>query len=225
MLEYKDLTGSIKDIDAKGRRVSGYLSTFDVLDKHGDIIEKGAFTKTLNERKADIFFLNQHNWAQPFGKFDQIMEDEKGLYFVSNPFPDTSYANDAIKLYEAGILNEHSIGFVTMKDEVKEQTRYIKEIKLYEGSVVTVGANSQTPFTGFKSGIEQIQDQTKKIMKALRSGTFTDETFTLLEIALKQLQLEAVEYGKSLAKPDASTSTNEPIDQVKAIYEYLNEKK
>ena len=222
ILQYKDLGGSVKDVDVKSRKISGYLSTFDVKDKHDDIIVKGAFTKSLSERKDQIFFLNQHNWAQPFGKFETLYEDAKGLYFVSNPMPDTTYANDAVKLYEAGILNEHSIGFITVKDEWNEgeKTRYIKEIKLYEGSVVTVGANSQTPFTGFKRDLKEIQDHTNKILKAFRSGTFTDETFMLLEVALTQLQAEAVEYGKSLMEPSKDTPSIEPINI--AIDNFLN---
>lgn len=229
ILEYKDLIGgSVKDIDSKGRRVSGYLSTWDVKDSYGDIVVKGAFSKTLKERGDDIFFLNQHNWKQPFGKFDTLMEDDKGLYFVSQKMPDTSYANDVLKLYEAGILKEHSIGYVTMKDDLDKEdgTRYLKELKLYEGSVVTIGANRDTPFTGFKASMQEVNEQTKKILKALRNGDFTDDTFSLLEIALKQLQMEAYELGKkTLQEPSGDTPKAEPFNPAEAIYEYLKSKK
>ena len=209
----------------KGRRVSGYLSAFDNKDHDGDIIVKGAYAKSLKERKNDIFFLNQHNWAQPHGKFDELKEDSTGLYFVSNPFVSgVSYSDDTLKLYEAGIIKEHSVGFITIQDEVKADVRYIKEIKLYEGSNVTLGANSNTPFTGFKSSMKDIDDQSKRIVKALRDGTFTDETFILLEVALKQLQKEAYELGKkSLTEP--SLDTPEPIEQyTKTINDYIKQR-
>ena len=225
ILDYKSHFGEIKDIDMKGRRVSGYLSSFDNKDSDGDIIVKGAYSKSLKERKDQIFFLNQHNWAQPHGKFDELKEDGKGLAFVSNPLIDTSYSMDTLKLYEAGIIKEHSVGFITVKDEVKSDARYIKEIKLYEGSNVTLGANSNTPFTGFKSSLKEIDEQSKKIMKALRDGTLTDETFVLLEIALKQLQKEAFELGKkSLKEPSKDTQSEPMIEEAKAIYEFLNRK-
>lgn len=225
ILDYKSHFGEIKDIDMKGRRVSGYLSSFDNKDSDGDIIVKGAYSKSLKERKDQIFFLNQHNWAQPHGKFDELKEDGKGLAFVSNPLIDTSYSMDTLKLYEAGIIKEHSVGFITVKDEVKSDARYIKEIKLYEGSNVTLGANSNTPFTGFKSSLKEIDEQSKKIMKALRDGTLTDETFVLLEIALKQLQKEAFELGKkSLKEPSKDTRPEPMIEEAKAIYEFLNRK-
>ena len=93
----------------------------------------------------------------------------------------------------------------------------IKEIKLYEGSNVTLGANNNTPFTGFKSyNLKQVNDQYKQILKAYRNDTFTDETFGLLEIALKQLQAQMFELGKqSLETKTADSVTdievNKPI--------------
>jgi HK97 family phage prohead protease len=219
ILEIKDFTGSVKDVDTKGRVITGYLSSFGNKDHDGDVIVKGAYSKSITERKNQIFFLNQHNWQQPLTKFNVLQEDEKGLYFESMPLPDTSYANDVMKLYEAGVLKEHSVGFVTVKSDYKkeEDTRYIKEIKLYEGSVVTLGANSNTPFTGFKSTMKEVDEEVKTILKAMKAGTFTDETFTLLEIALKQLQLNAIELGKkSLTEPLQGTQP-EPIGHIKEV--------
>jgi hypothetical protein len=78
-----------------------------------------------------------------------------------------------------------------------DDANIIKEYKLYEGSNVTLGANPNTPFTGFKSlTIKEVNDHYKLVLKAFRNGTFTDETFGLLEIALKQLQVQSYELGK-----------------------------
>lgn len=232
MIEYKDYVGGVKDIDSKGRVITGYLSAFGNKDFDGDIIEKGAFQKSIDERMSQMFFLNQHNWQQPLSKFQVLKEDEKGLYFESRPLPDTSYGNDVMKLYEAGVLNEHSIGFNVIKADYDRDTdiRHIKEIKLYEGSVVTLGANNQTPFTGFKElTLEDYQKEqkrlateTRKILKAYRNGDFTDETFTLLEIAIEQLQKQSYELGKiSLKEP--SIDTHEGADAVEKEVEILNE--
>ena len=218
--EYKNYTSSVSDIDLKGKRVTGYLSSFGNKDYDGDIIQKGAFAKSILERKNDIFFLNQHNWAQPHGKFEELIEDNKGLYFVSSPLIDTTYSMDTLKLYEAGIIKEHSIGFNTIKDEVKEGVRIIKEVKLYEGSNVTLGANSQTPFEGFKSYTPQeIKDETKKLLKAFRNGTFTDETFGLLEIAIMQLLQKAIDTNKNHLEP--SIDTPQPNKEKEILTNYL----
>ena len=219
LFEYKSILGEVKDIDTKKRVVTGYLSAFGNEDFTGDIMMRGAFTKTLNERKNQIFFLNQHNWSQPHGRFNVLMEDEKGLYFESEPLIDTTYSSDLLKLYEAGIIKEHSIGYVTTNSDKDEKgRRLLKEVKLYEGSNVTLGANPQTPFTGLKTTLKELNYQQKSIINAIRKGNFTDETFVLLEIALKQLQLEAYEIGKkeSLPKPlEDDTSLIEPISLIK----------
>jgi uncharacterized protein len=219
IFEYKSILGELKDIDTKKRIVTGYLSAFGNEDYSGDIMVRGAFTKSLKERKNQIFFLNQHNWAQPHGRFNVLQEDEKGLYFESEPLIDTTYSSDLLKLYEAGIVKEHSIGYVTVDKEIdKKGRRLLKEVKLYEGSNVTLGMNPDTPFTGFKSNIKELNQQQKAIITAMRKGTFTDETFVLLEIALKQLQLEAYELGKkeSLQEPSANdTLIIEPISQIR----------
>jgi len=201
--------GTTKNVDTQKRIVTGYLSTFGNIDLDGDIMEKGAFTKTLAERKDQIFFLNQHNWQQPLSKFAVLEEDAKGLYFETNPIPDTTYGDDVLKLYDAGVLDQHSIGFKTIVGEYNNKTdlRTIKEVKLYEGSVVTMAANPQAVLIGVKGyTLEQVQDKEKQIIKAFKNGTFTDETFVLLEIALKELSLQAYELGKT-----DSLEVKEPI--------------
>lgn len=219
ILKYKSIFGSVKDIDMKNKIVTGYLSSFDNKDYDNDIILRGAYKKSIAERKNDIYFLNQHDWKQPHGKFNVLEEQPQGLYFESTPMIDTTFSMDAMKLYEAGIVKEHSIGYQVVKSEFskKDDANIIKEIKLYEGSNVTLGANNNTPFTGFKSyNLKQVNDQYKQILKAYRNDTFTDETFGLLEIALKQLQAQMFELGKqSLETKTADSVTdievNKPI--------------
>ena len=74
-------TGAIKDIDIKSRIVTGYLAAFGNVDSDNDIIEKGAFSKSINERFNDIFYLQQHDWTRPLGKFTKLEEDEKRSIF------------------------------------------------------------------------------------------------------------------------------------------------
>jgi HK97 family phage prohead protease len=211
LLEYKNFTAEIKDIDAKTMTVTGYWSKFGNVDYDDDIIASGAASKTIAERgpmgSNEIFFLNQHNWSQPHGKPTVLEAQEKGIYFESKIAP-TSYGKDALVLYAEGIVVQHSIGFSTVKADYDQKTgvRTIKEIKLYEGSNVTLGANPETPFTGFKSlTMAEINDQISKMIKLLKDGSLTDEGFGRLEIALKQFQLEAFNLGKN------SLESKEPI--------------
>lgn len=227
LLEYKSIIGGVQDIDTKNRIVTGYLAEFGSKDFDKDIIEKGSFQKSITERKDNIYFLNQHKWEQPHGKFASLIEDSKGLKFESNPLPNTTYSNDLIELYSLGIVKEHSVGFVAVKSQKDTKGfRSLREMKLYEGSNVTLGANPNTPFMGFKSkNIQQLNDQVSIIVKAMRNGTFTDDTFLQLEIALKQLQLESYELGKqALEEPlKDDTLNDEPliIDQIKSFRQSL----
>ncbi|SHH68981.1 hypothetical protein SAMN05421866_3493 [Chryseobacterium oranimense] len=217
ILETKN-TGTIKDVDATNRIVTGYLSSFGNVDYDNDIIVKGAFRKSINERFNDIFFLYQHDWSKPLGKFNKLEEDEKGLYFEAE-IVETSYGKDQILLYETGLVAEHSIGYQVIKDEwdSTKQIRTIKELKLYEGSAVTLGANSETPFTGFKSHTQQ-KDTISKIVTLMKNGNLTDDTFIQLELALKMLQSEAYELGKT----ENTQSKDEPsADTQMKAYEPL----
>ena len=217
LLEYKNYKAEIKDMDSDRMTVTGYFASFGNMDYDDDIIMPGAATKTIAERgpmgSNEIFFLNQHNYAQPHGKPMVLEAQERGIYFESKIAP-TSYGRDAMILYAEGIVVQHSIGFSTIKSDYDQQTgmRMIKEIKLYEGSNVTLGANPETPFMGFKSlTMAEINDQIAKMIKLLKDGSLTDEGFGRLEIALKQFQLEAFNLGKNslldtepvIATPDA----------------------
>jgi HK97 family phage prohead protease len=230
LLEYKNFTAEIKDIDAKSMTVTGYWSKFGNVDYDDDIIAMGAATKTIAERgpmgSNEIFFLNQHNWSQPHGKPMVLEAQEKGIYFESKIAP-TSYGKDALVLYAEGIVVQHSIGFSTVKADYDQKTgvRTIKEIKLYEGSNVTLGANPETPFTGFKSlTMAEINDQISKMMKLLKDGSLTDEGFGRLEIALKQFQLEAFNLGKnslSDAEPALVTQVKDEPNILTEIIKHL----
>lgn len=195
MLQFKTLQGAVKDIDTTGRVVTGYFSSFGNVDSDGDVIIRSAFERTLRERgpqgKNKIMHLWQHDPYRPIGKPAVLKEDDKGLYFETY-MPETTLGNDTLKLYEAGIINEHSIGFRVMDSENKGDYNELKEIMLWEGSSVTWGANEETPATGIKAIFKDetsLSDEIDRIQKFLRKGDVTDDTFEMLEYKLEQLKL------------------------------------
>ena len=224
LLEIKDYTGSVKDVDLKSRIVTGYFNNWNSIDYDGDVIRKGSGQKSINERKDKIFFLNQHDWSQPHGFASVIKEDNIGTYFESMPLSNTSYSNDALILYSEGIVKEHSFGFQVLKaNQIKEGGRNVREIveyKLYEFSNVTLGANNNTPFTGFKSKYNDINDlniEVKKLLNVFRNGNISDDLGLQLELAIKMLQSQAYEIGKNtqeIEEPSADTQIKsiEPLN-------------
>ena len=230
LLEIKDFTGSVQDVDFKNRIVTGYFNNWDSIDSDGDVIRKGAGSKSIAERKDKIFFLNQHDWKQPHGFAKVLEEKEQGTYFESMPMPNTSYSNDALVLYQEGIVKEHSFGFVATKTNNitldGKKVREISEYKLYEFSNVTLGANSNTIFTGFKSQFTDINDlnlEVKKLLGVFRNGNISDDLGVQLELAIKMLQLQAFELGKQETKstqpePIIITHTTIEPQSIKSIF-------
>lgn len=136
--------------------VEGYFSSFGTVDMDGDIIEAGAFKKTLKEngpssKKDRIQFLFQHDRNEVIGKILELEEDSFGLRFAAK-IADTRRGRDVKELYKINALREHSIGFELIRSKKGDEgTQLIQEVKLWEGSVVTWGANANTPITAIKN--------------------------------------------------------------------------
>lgn len=212
------INASIKDIDGKKGIVTGYFSAFDNVDADGDIIRKGAFAKSIlewgpNSTTPRIKHLMNHNSSQPLGKITSLCEDMKGLCYESQ-IGTHSLGMDFIKMVESDLINEHSIGFQTMKrNQLQDYEGYMKnpskgwfeltDLKLYEGSSLTAwGSNPNTPLTGMKADADLIQayiNRQKNIEKFCSNSTATDETIQLLLIENKQLTqiiIELTEQAK-----------------------------
>ena len=195
---YKNISqGIIEDVDDVKGVVTGYFSAFNNIDSDGDVIVSGAYKKTVAENgpngKNRIMHLLQHNPLMPLAKPMELIEDGKGLRFVSK-ITETSYGKDVIKLYAEGVFNEHSVGFEIIKSDNKAAYREIREIKLWEGSTVTWGANPNTPIESMKSWDKpKSEEMLSKFCNILRNGDLTDESMIQLEIGLKQLQNHLVE--------------------------------
>lgn len=128
----------------------GYGSVFGNKDSDRDIVKKGAFHKSLKKRNPALLW--QHDLKQPIGRFDEVREDDKGLY-VKGRLMMQGKGLEAYELLKMGALNGLSIGFKTRQAEFerKTNTRTILEADLYEISVVTVPANERAVIASVKS--------------------------------------------------------------------------
>ena len=230
-ISFKNYNATIKDLDVATGIVTGYFSQFNSIDLDGDVIMPGAFTKTIAERgpdssKPEIAYLWQHDTTKPLGKLLVLREDNFGLYFEAK-MSDTTWGEDALKLYRDGVITQHSIGYQVIKSvettmDMEEEVEAIYEVKLWEGSAVTFGANPNTPFTGFKS-VEEREDRIKTLVKAIKNGSYTDETFGLIEFEL----LKLVSLAKTEEPVKTTTTVQEPkednkIQEIKLFRNLLN---
>jgi len=140
----------IKEVDGiKVATATGYLSVFGNVDAYGDVVRMGAFTKTISEN--DHFtLLADHTPSIPIGKFT-AKEDSYGLLINMEINMEVEAARDKYFLLKQKAIKGLSIGFQTMKEEFEGDIRYLTEIKLWEGSVVTFPANDLSLVTDVRS--------------------------------------------------------------------------
>lgn len=177
-LKYKGFQHKALNVDESSRAVAMMLSGFGNIDDGRDMIIRGAFTKSIQEHGPEsdsdrkIIYLWAHDPKDPIGRFTKIEEQETGLY-AEAVIDDVENGNRALKQYTSGTLNQHSIGFNYVWDKMEyiEDGDFflIKEVKLYEGSVVPFGMNENTPFIGFKSLAEKTPDLMQEIESELKN--------------------------------------------------------
>jgi hypothetical protein len=118
----------------------GYASLFGKPDGAGDIVEPGAFTRSLARRPPDrVRMLYQHFAHEPIGVWEAIAEDARGLHVRGRLNPDVARGAEVASLLEQGALNGLSIGFRALRARRDRATgrRRLHEVELWEISVVT----------------------------------------------------------------------------------------
>lgn len=207
----------IKDLDSNKRQVAIYLAKFDNIDADNDMIKKGAFTKSIQERGPEassnrrIAYLRWHDWEKPIGKFLSLNEDDYGLFAVAQ-LGQSQIGEDAWNDYNDGIIREHSIGFQYIQDKMRwiddmnapaQGYWMISELKLYEGSAVTFGANEETNVVEVMKSEQKIEkavkisEQIDTLIKALATGKGSDDRLFEMEMKVKYLNSQLLLLAKS----------------------------
>lgn len=189
-MEYKSFPSAIKV--ANNGYIEGYLATYTP-DDVGDKILPGAFSKTLSDSKASgrtIKYLFNHDLSQPLGVIEEIVEDGQGLYFKAR-ISKTKSAQEKYEMAKEGILDSNSIGYrVIQADYEQNGLRLLKEVQLYEGSLVTIPANHTAKVTDVK--------RAKRLIGFLRKQT--DEVSQILADELHAMLLQMEQYEERLAE-------------------------
>jgi uncharacterized protein len=148
--EIKDFKFEVKQIAEDGT-FEGYLSVFNIVDACGDLVEKGAFTKTLSEQK-EFPLLWSHNYMEPIGTFTGA-EDEYGLKINGALNLDISKGKEVYSNIKKRIVKGLSIGYDSIQKIIESGVRRLKEVKLWEGSLCLFPACDKAVVTSFKSVI------------------------------------------------------------------------
>ena len=134
----------LKRLQTEEGTFKGLASTWG-LDRQGDVIEPGAFAKSLAAwaaRGARIPVLWQHDHAEPIGALRSALETDEGLEVEGELVMALGNAKRAHALAKSGAQGM-SIGFTIPAGatELRAGVRYIKQIDLAEVSLVSVPAN------------------------------------------------------------------------------------
>jgi HK97 family phage prohead protease len=173
----------------------GYASVFNGLDSYNDTILPGAYRKSLESKKSVAMLFN-HSAFRPdmpakIGRWTHMEEDQKGLYVkgqlaLGHPTADAVYAS-----LRAGTIDGLSIGYSVPQGgaEFRENVRYLKEIDLFEVSVVDfpADASARISMDSVKSNIESMKT-IRDVERFLKdSGNFSTQSAKALLAQIKKV--------------------------------------
>ena len=151
---------------------TGYGSIFGNEDQGNDIMQKGAFTKSLvNRPVSKVKMLYQHKTDEPIGVFTDMYEDSKGLFVKGQLAMGTQKGREAYELLKMGALDGMSIGFRADPEkqgynENKRGVRTLKEVDLMEISLVTFPMNESALIETVKGNAKNIREWEKILREA-----------------------------------------------------------
>jgi len=228
-IHYKATSNTVQVPDVNSRVASAYYASFNTIDAEMDIIRKGAFLKSINDRgpastsNRQIKFLHQHNIQEPCATFKTLQEDNTGL-IGEHVIEKSGLGDIIIERYANGIYKEHSFGFQYVwdkcnwidvpsdeDDEKTDEAFECKELNLFECSVVTFGCNENTPFLGFKGTNEDLIKQLESELNYLIKHAPNYE----YELSIRQLYAKQMSFAKGLV----ANNTKEESKPIIAIKE------
>ena len=181
--------------DGEPGSFEGYASVFGVLDSHGTVFDRGAFKKTIKDRKGWLPIVWMHDPSEPIGRAE-VFEDDIGLRVRGQLDLDVQRGAEVNSGMKKGYITQMSHSFGKIADKVKMvktdgvDVPHFREVKSYEVSPVT---------TNFASASEAEIDMASVRTEEQPTMVIPDEIRTELD------RLEAL-----LNEPLRSTRKMEP---------------
>jgi HK97 family phage prohead protease len=147
----KGMKFEVKEILGDAGEFIGLASVFGNVDAGGDLVEHGAFTKTLADKNGEVPILWAHDAAAIVG-IGRLRETQQGLEVHGQLVLDSNDVGQrAYSLLKAGAVKGLSIGYDVARSLVKDGVRHLKELKLYEVSLTAFPMNAQATVTAVKA--------------------------------------------------------------------------
>jgi len=136
---------------------TGYASVFGVVDSHGTVFDKGAFKKTIKDRKGQVSLAWMHDPTTPLG-LASLSEDDKGLRVDGQLDLNVQRAAEVYSGMKMGYINQMSHSFRSIKErnveaDDKSQIPHYQEVRLFEISPVTsnFASNAEAVITSVRT--------------------------------------------------------------------------
>lgn len=200
----KDLVVKFKTDGLQEGEFIGYASIFGNKDSSGDVVIAGAFANTLAEwarKGVPIPLLWGHNTSDPdfnLGEIIDAVEDDRGLKVHGRLDMDCPKAAQTYRLLKAGRVNQMSFAYrvidgayVEPEGEGKSwRDAYfeLRELELYEVSIVPIGANQETEILAVKSAVGALAAKLSVKNESVLRGALAqaEEIVTVLKSVLPQ---------------------------------------
>lgn len=189
-MEHKELSLAKCEVKmgAEGSlQFSGYASVFDGLDSYGDTIKAGAYKNTLVDRERPVQ-LRWNHFGPVIGKLTEMYEDEKGLFVSGELTKGHSVAEDTAALLRHGAISGLSIGYSVKDSEQQGVARVLKDIELFEISIVETPADNNAHIQTVKSATDL-----KDVEAILRQKGFSQKEATAIVAKVKKIHGEREE--------------------------------
>ena len=149
--------------DGKGT-FEGYASIFGNRDLGGDVVQKGAFTKTVREHKGKFPLLKDHNFTLD-GRLGYVecSEDAKGLLVKGVFNLECEGGREAYSHVKQAIEAEMPLGMSFGYDVIqshydsKSGSRMLTELKLYEATLTQFPMNPSAGVTSVKAEAKELR--------------------------------------------------------------------
>jgi len=229
----------IKAIEETGQ-FTGLAAVYGVVDDYGDILEPGAFTRTIHHKGGKVPILWHHTISEPIG-FGTVEDSALGLGITGNLNLEVVRARETHALMKQaraeGVPFGLSFGFDTIQADWIGTKRHVKEVKLWEvsptifpaqslavvASVKARAASEGKPFGDFESFDDCVaQSQDKDDPEAFCA--FLEQQTTGAFPAEKSLRLRAIAYGVAEAvKALREATAQEQREQVQQAIEHFDQ--
>ena len=208
MLERKSVRAELKAVDDRPGVFEARFAVFNNVDRVGDRILSGAFSRTLEERGLPPVVWS-HRWdVPPIGETLDAKETDEGVEATGRLFIDGDKGEDHATAREVYVglktraLKEYSFAYEVVDaaevTENGETIRELRDVELFEWGPTLVGVNPATETIRDPKSIERLLGVSAKDLRAAL-GIEGDELAEALEV-LKGLKAGARNSGKDLER-------------------------